>query len=183
MTFFCLLFLCQDKKRRKRHKKNTSNFPNPKELENPVPAKPPLPRPTADKKHAPFSSVRVGAYCIRPHSSIRKQRANISICPFLVIRKQMNYRPGLFSIRLASDISICGAYAIRPYPDGRKIVTILICSASNMSIRGAYAIRPYPNGRKIATISIRSAHNDQKIDPILIRLPHSNLKNATISIH
>ena len=80
-------------------------------------------------------------------------------------------------------MSIRGTYAIRPYPDGWKIATISIHSASNMSIRGAYAIRPYPDGRKIATILIRSAHNDQKIDPILIRLPHSNLKNATISIH
>ena len=50
-------------------------------------------------------------------------------------------------------------------------------------IMGAYAIRPYPDRQKIVTILIRSAHNDQKIDPILIRLPHSNLKNATISIH
>ena len=72
-------------------------------------------------------------------------------------------------IRLASDMFIRGAYAIRPYPDGRKIVMILIRSASDMSIRGTYAIRPYPDGQKIATI--------------LIRLPHSNLKIATILIH
>ena len=52
-----------------------------------------------------------------------------------------------------------------------------------MFIRRAYAIRPYPNERKIATISIRSAHNDQKIATILIRLPHSNLKIAQILIH
>ena len=38
----------------------------------------------------------------------------------------MNHRPGLFSIRLASDMFIRGAYAIRPYPDRQKIVTILI---------------------------------------------------------
>ena len=66
----------------------------------------------------------------------------------------MNYRPGLFSIRLASDISICGTYAIRPYPNRRKITMILI--------------RLAPNDQKIATISIRSAHNDQKIATILI---------------
>ena len=47
----------------------------------------------------------------------------------------------MISIRSASDMFICETYAIRPYPDGRKIV------------------------------------------PILIRLSHSNLKNATISIH
>ena len=66
-------------------------------------------------------------------------------------------------------MSIRGAYAIRPYPNGRKIATISIHPASNMSIRGTYAIRPYPDGRKIATISIR--------------LPHSNLKIAQILIH
>ena len=66
-------------------------------------------------------------------------------------------------------MSIRGAYAIRPYPNGRKIATISIHSASDMSIRGAYAIHPYPNGRKIATI--------------LIRLPRSNLKHAQILIH
>ena len=66
-------------------------------------------------------------------------------------------------------MSIRRAYAIRPYPDRQKIVTILIRSASDMFIRGAYAIHPYPDGRKIAMISIR--------------LPHSNLKIATILIH
>ena len=52
-----------------------------------------------------------------------------------------------------------------------------------MFIRGAYAIRPYPDGRKIVTISIRSAPNDQKIGTILMRLPHINLKIAQILIH
>ena len=52
-----------------------------------------------------------------------------------------------------------------------------------MFIRGAYAIRPYPDRRKIVTISIHSAYNDQKIATILIRLPHSNLKNTQILIH
>ena len=72
-------------------------------------------------------------------------------------------------IRSAFDMSIRGAYAIRPYPNGRKTVMISIRSASDMSIRRAYAIRPYPDRRKIAMILIRSAHNDQK--------------TATISIH
>ena len=94
-------------------------------------------------------------------------------------------------------MSIRGAYAIRPYPDDRKTVTILIHSASDMSIRGAYAIRPYPGGRKIAMIliyfssdmsihgayAIRPYPNRRKIATISIRLPHSNLKNAQILIH
>ena len=37
-----------------------------------------------------------------------------------------------------------------------------------MSIRGAYGIRPYPNGRKIATILIRLPHSNLKIAMILI---------------
>ena len=60
---------------------------------------------------------------------------------------------------------------------------ILIRSASDMFIRGVYAIRPYPDGRKITMILIRLAPNDQKIGTILIRLPHSNLKHAQILIH
>ena len=74
----------------------------------------------------------------------------------------------MISIHSASDMFIRGAYGIRPYPNGRKIVMISIHSASDMFIRSAYAIRPYPDGRKNATISIRSAHNDQKIATILI---------------
>ena len=109
----------------------------------------------------------------------------------------MNHRPGPFLIRPASDMPILGAYAIRPYPDGRKIATILIRSASDMFIRRAYAIRPYPDGRKIVTMLIRSASDmpirgayairpypdGRKIAMILIRLPHSNLKHAQTLIH
>ena len=72
LTFFCLLFLCQDKKRRKKHKKNVPNFPIPKELEKPIPTKSALPRLPTNKGNAPFSSVRVGAYRIRPHSFLEK---------------------------------------------------------------------------------------------------------------
>ena len=81
----------------------------------------------------------------------------------------MNHRPDLFLIRSASDMPIRGDYAIRPYPDGRKIATISIHLASDMFIRGKYAIRSYPDGQKIAMISIR--------------LPRSNLKHAQILIH
>ena len=109
----------------------------------------------------------------------------------------MNHRPGPFLIRSISYMFICGAYAIRPYPDERKIARISIRSASDMFFRRAYAIRPYPYGRKIVTILIRSASdmsirgayvirpypNRRKIATISIRLPHSNLKNAQILIH
>ena len=39
----------------------------------------------------------------------------------------MNHRPDPFLIRSASDMLILGEYAIRPYPEGRKIAMILIC--------------------------------------------------------
>ena len=81
----------------------------------------------------------------------------------------MNHRPGPFLIRSVSDMFIRGTYAIRPYPNGRKIAMMLIHSVSDMFIRGTYAIRSYPNRQKIAMI--------------LIRLPRSNLKHAQILIH
>ena len=33
---------------------------------------------------------------------------------------------GDFSIRSASDVAVCGAYAIRPYPTGGKFVMFLV---------------------------------------------------------
>ena len=72
LTFFCLLSPSQDKKRRKRQKKNVPNFHLPNDSEKPIPAKIALPRPPMNKEIAPFSSVRVGAYRIRPHSFFEK---------------------------------------------------------------------------------------------------------------
>ena len=45
-----------------------------------------------------------------------------------------------------------------------------------MSIRGTYAIRPYPDGRKIAMISIRLPHSNLKIARILIHRQKMTLK-------
>ena len=72
LTFFCILSPSQDKKRRKRHKKDVLNFHLPNDSKKPIPAKSTLPRPPANKENAPFSSVRVGAYRIRPHSFLEK---------------------------------------------------------------------------------------------------------------
>ena len=57
---------------RKKYKENISNFHLPNISKKPIHVKFALPRPTTNKKHALFLSVRVGAYCIRPHSSIKK---------------------------------------------------------------------------------------------------------------
>ena len=43
LTFFCLLFLCQDKKRRKNDKKNALNFHLPNDSEEPILIKTTLP--------------------------------------------------------------------------------------------------------------------------------------------
>ena len=53
-------------------KKNIPNFHLPNDSENPISAKSALPRPTTNKENASFSSVRVGAYRIRPHSFLEK---------------------------------------------------------------------------------------------------------------
>ena len=53
---------------------------------------------------------------------------------------------------------------------------ILIRLASDMSILGAYAIHPYPNGRKIAMISIRLPRSNLKYAQILIHRQKMILK-------
>ena len=53
---------------------------------------------------------------------------------------------------------------------------ILIRLASDMSILGAYAIHPYPNGRKIATILIRLPRSNFKHAQILIHRQKMILK-------
>gem|GEM_PF-6959725 len=50
----------------------TFNFYLPNNSKKPILVKIPLPRPPANKENAPFSSVRVGAYRIRPHSFFEK---------------------------------------------------------------------------------------------------------------
>ena len=50
----------------------TFNFYLPNMSEKSILVKIPLPRPTTNKETAPFSSVRVGAYRIRPHSFLKK---------------------------------------------------------------------------------------------------------------
>ena len=72
LTFFCLLSPSQDKKRRKNDKKSALNFHLPNDSEKPIPAKATYPHPPMNKETVPFSSVRVEAYRIRPHSFFEK---------------------------------------------------------------------------------------------------------------
>ena len=67
-----------------------------------------------------FSSVRVGAYCIRPtnehiRSQMNQKRTGSVVHLFTYNGERVNqYVPSL------PFDEIMGAYAIRPYPDGRK---------------------------------------------------------------
>ena len=72
---------------------------------------------------AAFSCPRVGAYCIRPTNDPFMGRMIRMIdrrCAFLS-------PAGLFG----------GAYAIRPYPDGRKMIAVGVCFEVGYAKRGA----------------------------------------------
>ena len=62
---------------------------------------------------AAFSCPRVGAYCIRPTGD-----------PFMGRMIRMIDRRCAF---LSPAGPFCGAYAIRPYPDGRKMIAVGAC--------------------------------------------------------
>ena len=70
-----------------------------------------------------FPCPCVGAYCIRP--------TNV---PFMGRMIQMIDRRYAF---LSPAGPFCGAYAIRPYPDGRKMIVVGACSAVGYEKRGA----------------------------------------------
>jgi len=58
LTFFCLLFPSQDKKRRKNDKKNTLNFHLPHDSEKPIPAKATIPRVSSQAILIKYSNPR-----------------------------------------------------------------------------------------------------------------------------
>ena len=62
---------------------------------------------------------------------------------------------GDFSIRSASGVAVCGAYAIRPYTGTRKNGDFSIRSTTGMVACGACSIRPYPDGQKPGRVSVR----------------------------
>ena len=58
LTFFCLLFLCQDKKRRKNDKKSALNFHLPHDSKNPIPTKVTIPRVSSQAILIKYSNPR-----------------------------------------------------------------------------------------------------------------------------
>ena len=77
-----------------------------------------------------FSCLRVGAYCIRPTND-----------PFMGRMIRMIDRRCAF---LSPAGPLGGAYAIRPYPDGRKMIVVGACSAAlpekQAAFRGCHAL-------------------------------------------
>ena len=76
------------------------------------------------EKHAAFSCPCVGAYCIRPTNVPPKEGESPAFG-----------RGQAFAIH---GMASCGAYAIRPYPDGRKMITVGVCSAALPEKRAAF---------------------------------------------
>ena len=82
------------------------------------------------EKRAAFSCPRVGAYCIRPTNDPPKGGEGPAFG-----------RGQAFAIH---GMALCGAYAIRPYPDGRKMIAAGACFAvgyeKQAAFRGCYGV-------------------------------------------
>ena len=81
-------------------------------------------------KRGAFSCPCVGAYCIRPTGD-----------PFMGRMIRMIDHRCVF---LSPAGPFGGAYAIRPYPDGRKMIAVGVCSAAlpekRTAFRGCYGV-------------------------------------------
>ena len=81
-------------------------------------------------KRGAFLCLWVGAYCIRPTNDLPKEGEGPAFG-----------RVQAFDIH---GMALCGAYAIRPYPDGRKMIAFGVCSAAlpekQAAFRGCYEV-------------------------------------------
>ena len=77
-----------------------------------------------------FSCPRVGAYCIRPTNIPPKEGEGPAF--------------GHGQAFAIHGMALCGAYAIRPYPDGRKMIAVGACSSAlperQAAFRGCYGV-------------------------------------------
>ena len=74
-------------------------------------------------KRGSFTCPCVGAYCIRPTNDPPKEGESPAFG-----------RGQAFAIH---EMALCGAYAIRPYPDGRKMIAVGACHWVGYAKRGA----------------------------------------------
>ena len=73
-----------------------------------------------NRNRGDFSSIRVGAYCIRPTNGHIRGRMNRKMTGSVVHLFTYNEERANQYVRLLFSNRTMGAYAIRPYPDGRK---------------------------------------------------------------
>ena len=80
-------------------------------------------------------------------------------------------------------MAVCGAYAIRPYPDGRNSIHFFVHSTSGVAACGAYAIRPYTGDLKNGDFSIHLTTAVAVCGAYSIRPYTDTRKNGDFSIH
>ena len=134
-----------------------------------------------DRKIAIFQVARVGRNSIRPTDDHGSGRMNPISIRFLIPRIKMNQNPVHFSVHLAICMTICGAYAIRPYTGTRKnddyfihrIKTNRNPDKFSAGRVGAYCIRP-TNGHvrgRMKLIPIRFLIHRIKTDQNTVHFP------------
>ena len=87
-----------------------------------------------------FTCPCVGAYCIRPTNVPPKEGEGPAFG-----------RGQAFAIH---GMAFCGAYAIRPYPDGRKMIAVGVCYAVGYAKRGAIPVFYYQTWRRSYTCDL-----------------------------
>ena len=70
--------------------------------------------------------VRVGAYCIRPTNGHANGQMNGKMDVVLACFYPGNQKSDRNWIHSTTGVAVCRAYAIRPYPDGRKPGRVLV---------------------------------------------------------
>ena len=88
----------------------------------------------------------------------------MAVCGAYSIRPYPDGRNSIhFFAHSASGVAVCGAYAVAPYTDDKNLVHFLAYSASGVAVCGAYSIRPYPEGRKFIGVEVHFYPEKKKI--------------------
>ena len=102
-----------------------------------------------------FSSVRVGAYCIRPTNEHIGDQTNQNRVDFLFVRVgAYGIRPTNEHIGDRTNQKRTGSVVHLPIYDGERVNQYVLPLFSDRTM-GAYAIRPYPDGRKRGVFFVR----------------------------
>ena len=117
-----------------------------------------------NERIAIFSDTRVGRNSIRPTNGHANGQMNGEMDRISVHFYPMNQKSDWDWIHLASDVAVCGVYAVAPYTGTRKNGDFSICSTTAVVVCGAYAIRPYPTGQKFIGVLVRFYPGNQKSD-------------------